>query len=131
MEIEILDCAHCYPERRANKMGCDCYRIGGPFIAEDPDCPIHGHEAQRRERIEQEARNRVEDRLSELEHRVAMIDINLSDPSVQKRLAPRVPDVDALAQFIREVDGSHKLGAAALAEKIVGWIGEMKHHAGY
>ena len=58
-------------------MGCDCYRIGGPFIAEDPDCPIHGHEAQRRERIDQEGRNRGEDRLSDLEHRVAMIDINL------------------------------------------------------
>lgn len=21
---------------------CDCYKIGGPFIAEDPSCPIHG-----------------------------------------------------------------------------------------
>jgi len=33
-------------------MGCDCYRIGGPFIAEDPDCPIHGREAQEREKQE-------------------------------------------------------------------------------
>lgn len=24
-------------------MGCECYRIGGPFIAEDPSCPAHGH----------------------------------------------------------------------------------------
>ena len=23
-------------------MGCDCYQIGGPFIAEDPNCPAHG-----------------------------------------------------------------------------------------
>lgn len=23
-------------------MSCQCYQIGGPFIAEDPDCPIHG-----------------------------------------------------------------------------------------
>jgi hypothetical protein len=22
---------------------CECYQIGGPFIAEDPDCPIHGN----------------------------------------------------------------------------------------
>lgn len=22
---------------------CECYQIGGRFIAEDPDCPIHGH----------------------------------------------------------------------------------------
>jgi hypothetical protein len=21
---------------------CKCFQIGGPFIAEDPDCPIHG-----------------------------------------------------------------------------------------
>lgn len=29
---------------------CECYKIGGPFIAEDPDCPIHGREAQEREK---------------------------------------------------------------------------------
>lgn len=23
---------------------CECYQIGGPFIAEDPDCPIHGRD---------------------------------------------------------------------------------------
>ena len=23
-------------------MSCQCYMVGGPFIAEDPDCPIHG-----------------------------------------------------------------------------------------
>lgn len=34
-------------------MSCDCYTIGGPFIAEDPDCPEHGWEAQKeRERNE-------------------------------------------------------------------------------
>ena len=27
-------------------MSCECYRIGGRFIAEDPDCPAHGREAQ-------------------------------------------------------------------------------------
>lgn len=33
---------------------CDCYQIGGSWIAEDPDCPEHGSEAQqRRERFEQ------------------------------------------------------------------------------
>lgn len=36
--------------------------------------------------------------------------------------APSVPDVDALAQFIREVDGKHQLGAGALAERIVEWL---------
>jgi len=24
---------------------CECYKVGGPFIAEDPKCPIHGREA--------------------------------------------------------------------------------------
>lgn len=35
---------------------CDrrCYEIGGPWIAEDPDCPEHGTEAQARERRERE-----------------------------------------------------------------------------
>lgn len=31
---------------------CECYTIG-KFISEDPDCPVHGTEAQR-EREEQE-----------------------------------------------------------------------------
>ena len=36
--------------------------------------------------------------------------------------APNAPDVDALAQFIREIDGKHQLGAGALAERIVEWL---------
>ena len=36
--------------------------------------------------------------------------------------APSAPDVDALAQFIREIDGKHQLGAGALAERIVEWL---------
>lgn len=33
-------------------MFCDyeCYQIGGPWIAENPACPVHGAEAQRRDR---------------------------------------------------------------------------------
>lgn len=27
---------------------CECHQIGGRFIAEDPDCPVHGREAQER-----------------------------------------------------------------------------------
>lgn len=35
-------------------MRCDyqCHEIGGPWIAENPDCPIHGTEAQARDRAE-------------------------------------------------------------------------------
>lgn len=29
---------------------CQCFQIGGPFIAEDPDCPVHGIAAQRAEK---------------------------------------------------------------------------------
>ena len=29
---------------------CQCYQIGGPFIAEDPECPEHGVEGVRRQR---------------------------------------------------------------------------------
>lgn len=37
-------------------MSCECYQIGGRFIAEDPDCAVHGHAAtqaaaQERQRI--------------------------------------------------------------------------------
>jgi hypothetical protein len=28
---------------------CECFQIGGRFIAEDPDCPEHGTAAQIRE----------------------------------------------------------------------------------
>lgn len=30
--------------------GYECYQIGGPWIAENPNCPVHGAEAQRRDR---------------------------------------------------------------------------------
>lgn len=33
---------------------CECFKIGGPWIAEDPSCPIHGASSNgREERIEQ------------------------------------------------------------------------------
>ena len=30
-------------------MSCECFQIGGPFIAEDPDCPAHGQFGLRHE----------------------------------------------------------------------------------
>lgn len=38
---------------------CDCYRIGGPWIAEDPNCPTHGIEAQHRRAAASRLRDRV------------------------------------------------------------------------
>jgi len=45
---------------------CECYKIGGPFIAEDPDCPEHGTEARQRE-------ERSDDRIAELERENARL----------------------------------------------------------
>lgn len=28
-------------------MCCECYQVGGRFIAEDPDCPEHGSAASK------------------------------------------------------------------------------------
>jgi len=38
------------------------------------------------------------------------------------RLRGGVPDVDDLAQFIRQIDGNHRMGAGALAEHICEWL---------
>ena len=51
---------------------CDCYVIGGPFIAEDPDCPVHGREAVRK--LEED-----EERFSALEKRVATLESDVED----------------------------------------------------
>jgi hypothetical protein len=29
--------------------GYECYKVGGPWIAENPACPIHGADGQRRD----------------------------------------------------------------------------------
>lgn len=64
-------------------MSCECYRIGGPFITFDPECPAHGYEAQRAERERAEADEKAEDerralieRIEELERKVAELQGN-------------------------------------------------------
>jgi hypothetical protein len=59
-------------------MSCDCYRIGGPFIAEDPGCPVHGVEAQ--VQAQEDAR-----RLSMLGEAEALIE-NIEDYSTRRAL---------------------------------------------
>lgn len=39
--------------------GHQCYIIGGPFIAENPDCPVHGTEAQQRESCREQQREEI------------------------------------------------------------------------
>jgi len=51
-------------------MSCDCYKIGGPFIAEDPDCPVHGREAQAKERRHNTEREDLQAQITELMKRV-------------------------------------------------------------
>lgn len=41
-------------------MTCQCYQIGGPFIAEDPDCVVHGSAATSRERQLEELRTEAQ-----------------------------------------------------------------------
>jgi hypothetical protein len=48
----------------------------------------------------------------------------------QAQPAAAVPDIDALAQFIRKVDGTHHMGAGALAERIVEWLLATPHPTG-
>ena len=42
--------------------------------------------------------------------------------AAQSAALVKMPDVDDLANFIRFTDGNHKMGAGALAERIVDWL---------
>jgi len=42
-------------------MSCDCYKVGGPWIAEDPHCPVHGIDAQAAERSRDRHKGYVRD----------------------------------------------------------------------
>lgn len=44
-------------------MSCQCHQIGGPFIAEDPDCFEHGRAAQAREAHRDEIIRQIEQAL--------------------------------------------------------------------
>lgn len=65
-------------------MSCECYQIGGRFIAEDPDCPAHGTEAQRLQ-AEAEEESRLKDekilaleaRVAELEHQLYLLTLTV------------------------------------------------------
>jgi uncharacterized protein YlxW (UPF0749 family) len=61
--------------------GCECYQVGGRFIAEDPDCPAHGVEAQRMAAIREHEENslkaevlRLQNEVSELEGRLETLE---------------------------------------------------------
>jgi hypothetical protein len=42
---------------------CECYQIGGRFIAEDPDCEVHGTQAQIEAEIGERERDQLQERI--------------------------------------------------------------------
>jgi hypothetical protein len=55
-------------------MSCDCYKIGGPFIAEDPNCPVHGREAQAEEKRHAAELEDLHSQIAELRQRVEQLE---------------------------------------------------------
>lgn len=53
---------------------CECFQVGGRFIAEDPDCPAHGRLAQEIERQEDDERAALDNRLDQLEERLSALE---------------------------------------------------------
>lgn len=89
-------------------MACECYKIGGPFIAEDPDCPAHGVDG-------------YEKRISKLE---AEMDANASfyKLTVQQRDAAwqEVERLKARNQVLQQVIDLAKSKPADLIEAFAG-----------
>ena len=75
-------------------MRCECYRIGGPFIAEDPNCPIHGYEAQAREKEEKAYRESEEEKQNELLARIVALEEKIDAMAQCAQPAPSVPNLD-------------------------------------
>ena len=73
-------------------MSCECYRIGGPFIAEDPNCPIHGYEAQAREKEEKAYRESEEEKQNELLARIIALEEKIDAMPQCTQPAPSVPE---------------------------------------
>ena len=48
-------------------MKCEyqCYEVGGPWIAENPNCPVHGTEAQREEKQRDISKDRLYQQIRE------------------------------------------------------------------
>jgi hypothetical protein len=77
---------------------CECYVIGGPWIAEDPNCPVHGYQAQRdaeqreRERADQEEREAEQElRLQSLEETIAELQAAIKPKWIKVSDVPPTP----------------------------------------
>lgn len=66
--------------------GNHCYEIGGPWIQEDPNCPVHGTEARAAERQREAELAEKDARIEELEKRVAALEEFVEDFKRQEGL---------------------------------------------
>jgi len=55
--------------------GYECYQVGGPWIAENPACPIHGHDRQRRDRDLDVLQSKISDAETVEELRALMLEM--------------------------------------------------------
>lgn len=55
---------------------CECYKIGGPWITFDPECPAHGYAAQADAEEREAARESLLERIARLEDEVARLSQN-------------------------------------------------------
>jgi len=80
-------------------MSCDCYKVGGPWIAEDPNCPKHGYEAQAKEERQAEARYEQEQEMNRLRGQITYLQEELA--GVEDQMAT---NIDRLEQRIADLE---------------------------
>ena len=82
-------------------MRCECYRVGGPFIAEDPNGPIHGYEAQAREKEERAYRESEEEKQNELLARIIALEEKIDAMPQCTQPVPSIPE--SWKQLVKEL----------------------------
>jgi hypothetical protein len=91
-------------------MPCLCFQVGGPFISEDPDCPIHGHSAEAKEYQEfQQSKKLVEilpcNYAAVVADMLDYLDAELTQLSNDDRFSDRVESVQG--RLIRALVNEH------------------------
>ena len=59
--------------------GFECHQIGGPYITENPDCPIHGTSAQERQQRQYGDREVIRDILCDVVNRGITVNVALDE----------------------------------------------------
>lgn len=60
-------------------MSCDCYKIGGPWITYDPNCPKHGDYAQREQQEMEEQQAEAQKTMDDIISTVDQIQLKLKE----------------------------------------------------